>query len=248
MRCAGTAEKDGYAGRRSTAITRPPKRSFSILVVFSIDVRNFSPTVTPSRGEKQENSSIEKQWSFVEELERRGERIRNAVREENIPEDYDLIPKSRQIAIDDWCNQVPVLGFNSGRYDLNLIKEYFVELITEPTGTIRVAKNANKIMFMLNKNFRFLDIINYLGPGTSYEKWVKAYGCTLCKSWFPYEWFDSPDKLDFPGLPDYPTWYSRLKGGYVLTRQEWEECNQLFQEKGMNIFVIITGFCFVFLS
>ena len=131
---------------------------------------------------------------------------------------------------------MPVLGFNSGRYDLNLIKEHFIERITEPTGTTRVAKNSNKIMFMTNKNFRFLNIINYLGPGTSYDKWVKAYGCSLEKSWFPYEWFDSPDKLDFPGLRDYPSWYSHLKGGFLLTLAEWEECKRLFQEKGMRTF------------
>ena len=47
-------------------------------------------------------------------------------------------------------------------------------------------------MFLLTPGFRFLDIQNYLGPGTSYVKWVKAYGCTTEKSWFPYEWFDSP--------------------------------------------------------
>ena len=48
-------------------------------------------------------------------------------------------------------------------------------------------------MFLLTEDFRFLDIINYLGPGTSYDKWAKAYGCTTTKSWFLYEWSYSPD-------------------------------------------------------
>ena len=55
-------------------------------------------------------------------------------------------------------------------------------------------------MFLLTPGFRFLDIINYLGPGTSYEKW-KAFECTTENSWFPYEWFDGPEKLHYPGLP-----------------------------------------------
>ena len=91
-------------------------------------------------------------------------------------------------------------------------------------------------MFLLTPGFRFLDIINYLRPGTSHKKWVKAYGCTAEKSWFPYEWFDSPDKLDYPGFPDYPDWYSKLKQEYVLTREEWEGCKRLFEEKGMSTF------------
>jgi len=99
-----------------------------------------------------------------------------------------------------------------------------------------VAKNGNKTMFSLTWGFRFLDIINYLGPGTSYDKWVKAYGCKTVKSWFPYEWFDTPEKLDYPGLPKYEEWYSKLKGGYVLTRDEWEGCQRLFKEMGMRTF------------
>ena len=65
---------------------------------------------------------------------------------------------------------------------------------------VRVAKNANKIMFLLTEDFRFLDIINYLGPGVSWDAWVKTYGCKTGKSSFPYEWFDKTDKLDYLGL------------------------------------------------
>ena len=92
-----------------------------------------------------------------------------------MPEDVNLLPKKQREQINEWCNQVPVLGFNSGRYDLNVIEKYLVENITEMANKITVAKNGNKIMFMHTHSFRFLDIINYLGPGTNYDKWVKAY-------------------------------------------------------------------------
>ena len=62
---------------------------------------------------------------------------------------------------------------------------------------LRLEKNG-RIMFINTPKFKFLDVLNYLGPGITYEKWVKTYGATLAKSWLPYEWFDSPDKLDFP--------------------------------------------------
>jgi len=119
---------------------------------------------------------------------------------------------------------------------LNLIKNHFASQLANTTSKVRVAKKGNKIMFLLTWGFRFLDIINYLGPGTSYEKWVKAYGCKAVKSWFPYEWFDTPEKLDFPGLPKYEEWYSRLKGEYVLTLDQWVRCQRLFKEKGMRTF------------
>ena len=91
-------------------------------------------------------------------------------------------------------------------------------------------------MFMKTDHFLFLDIINYLGPGTSYEAWVKAYGCSTQKSWLPYEWFDTPEKLNYPGLPDYPEWHSKLKGGSVLNLSEFEECKKIFKERGMKTF------------
>ena len=173
---------------------------------------------------------------FMEELERRTNKIRKKVREEYMPPDINLLPKEQRKKIEEWCDQVPVLGFYSGTYDLNLIKNYFAKRLADTTNKVRVAKNGNKIMFLLTPGLRFLDIINYLGPGTSYDKWVKAYECKAEKSWFPYEWFDRPEKLDYPGLPDYLNWYSKLKGEFNLKLTEWKACKKLYREKGMKTF------------
>lgn len=71
---------------------------------------------------------------------------------------------------------------------------------------------------MSTPHFTFLDVINYLGPRVSYEKWVKTYDCEATKSWFPFEWFDSVKKLNFPELPEYESFYSSFKGEIPLTR------------------------------
>ena len=126
--------------------------------------------------------------------------------------------------------------FNCGLYDLNPIKEHFAELLADTTNRVKLAKKANTTMFMKTDHFRFLDIINHLGPGISYEAWVKAYGCSAQKSWLPYEWLDTPEKLNYPGLPDYPAWYSKLKGGFVLKVSEFKECKKIFKERGMQTF------------
>lgn len=47
---------------------------------------------------------------------------------------------------------------------------------------------------------------------------MKVYGCKLEKSWLPYEWFDTPDKLDYPGL------------------SQWKAYKRLFREKGIRTF------------
>jgi len=171
---------------------------------------------------------------FVCELERRQHNIQNSM-SEYLPPDRDTLPQQVRQRIISWCNQVPVVGFNSGRYDLNLIKTHFVGRLAQDTN-IKVAKKANTTMFLITDKFRFLDIINYLGPGTSYASWIKAYGCVEQKSWFPYEWFDHIEKLNYPGLPDYEHWFSKLKNEYLLTPEELKYCKNIFQEKGLATF------------
>jgi len=120
----------------------------------------------------------------MKEQDRRTKNIQDQVRAEFVPEDMHLLPKEQWENIWEWCDQVPILGFNSGTYDLNLIKNHFAGVLAKEEKKIRVAKKGNKV-FLLTRGARFLDIINYLGPGMSYEKWVKAYGCKTLKSWFP---------------------------------------------------------------
>ena len=42
--------------------------------------------------------------------------------------------------------------------------------------------------------------------------------------------------LNYPGLPDYPAWHSKLKGCFVLKLSEFKECKNIFKEKGMQTF------------
>ena len=90
-------------------------------------------------------------------------------------------------------------------------------------------------MFMNTPQFKFLDVINYLSQMTN-DKWVKTYGAKQTKSWLPYEWFDSADKLDYKGLPPYWCWYSQLKNEFTLTAKEYDKCKRVFQEREMQTF------------
>ena len=130
-----------------------------------------------------------------------------------------------------WVNQVPVFGFNSGRYDINMIKEYFVKNIAA-LSDVNVAKKENSYMFLSTSNFKFLDIKNYLAPGLSYDAWCRAYGCELQKLAFPYEWFDSFDKLNHKGPVKYEEFYSSLKGGITISQEEYQNFRDEFRKRG----------------
>ena len=74
-----------------------------------------------------------------------------------------------------WLHQLPVVGFNSGRYDLNAIKKFFVPLLIHNNAA--VIKRQNTYMCLSTDQLKFVDICNYLAPGVSYDKYLKAYGC-----------------------------------------------------------------------
>lgn len=89
-------------------------------------------------------------------------------------------------------------------------------------------KNHVLVYTIPTTNFKFLDICNYLGPSTSYERWVKMYGSSQTKSWLPYEWLDCADRLHYDGLSLNRCWFSKLKNEFVLLLEEYEDCQPAF--------------------
>ena len=111
-----------------------------------------------------------------------------------------------------YVDTLPVFGFNSGKYDLNLIKSYLIpHLLNDKAVTPTVIKKANQFISFKFGDIQFLDIVNFLGGATTLDSFLKAYQSEETKGYFPYEWFDSPSKLDCSHLPHYDSFFSKLK-------------------------------------
>ena len=175
--------------------------------------------------------------SFMEDLQERQIKIAQVVEslypqpESDEDEEEDGEEKKENPIWRNWVNQVPVFGFNSGRYDINMIKEYFVGDLAI-ISDVNVAKKENSYMFLSTPNFKFLDIKNYLAPGLSYDAWCRTYGCELQKLAFPYEWFDGFDKLNHKGPVKYEEFYSSLKGGITISQEEYQNFCDEFSKRG----------------
>ena len=101
-----------------------------------------------------------------------------------------------------YCNVLPVFGFNSAKYDINLIKSYLLPiLINERNMEPIVIKKANQFVSFKFGDVQFLDIMNFLGGATSLDSFLKAYKTAETKGFFPYEWFDCPQKVNNSELP-----------------------------------------------
>ena len=136
-----------------------------------------------------------------------------------------------------WLHQLPVLGFNSGRYDLNAIKKFFVPLLihnnTAERASCFVIKIQNNSICLSTDKLKFVDICNYLAPGVSYDKYLKAYGCELQKGHFPYEYMDDLQKLEDHVLPPQSVFFSRLKNEGI-SNDDYARCQAVWRDNGME--------------
>ena len=152
-----------------------------------------------------------------------------------------------------WLHQLPVIGFNSGKYDLNAIKKFLIpHFITETTeecaegfgprekseeedciGSFFVIKRNNTFMCLSTDQLKFLDMTNYIAPGFSYDKYLKAYGCEVTKGHFPYEYMDCLERLDDTMLPPKEDFYSRLKNE-GFSDDDYANCEKAWRDNGMT--------------
>ena len=145
-----------------------------------------------------------------------------------------------------WLCQLPVIGFNSGRYDLNVVKKFFIPYLLKPSkqddndaddeaaDEIRfVIKRQNTFMCFATKKLKFLDICNYLAPGVSYAKYLTAYGCELEKGHFPYEYMNDLCKLEDQALPPQSAFFSQLKNEGI-SDTDYAACQAVWRDNRMT--------------
>ena len=130
-----------------------------------------------------------------------------------------------------WLRQLPVVGFNSGKYDLNVVKKFFIPLLIHNNAA--VIKRQNTFMCFSTTNLKFLDVTQYLAPGVSYDKYLKAYGCELQKGHFPYEYMDDLHKLEDRVLPPQSAFFSRLKNEGI-SNDDYARCQAVWRDNGME--------------
>ena len=184
--------------------------------------------------------------SVLNELEARKEAWDDAESEANAEEEEEEAENGKKTVnpyktlekqLQAWLHQLPVLGFNSGRYDLNAIKKFFVPLLihnnTAERASCFVIKRQNNFMCLSTDKLKFLDMVNFLAPGVSYDKYMKAYGCELQKGHFPYEYMDNLRKLDDCALPPQAAFYSRLKNEGI-SNDDYARCQAVWRDNGME--------------
>ena len=84
-------------------------------------------------------------------------------------------------------------------------------LVNEPNIQPTVTKNTNRFISFNFGDIQLLDIVNFHASATSLDFFLKAYRTSETKGFFPYEWFDQPDKLQNPEPLPYDAFCSKVR-------------------------------------
>ena len=74
--------------------------------------------------------------------------------------------------------------------------------------------------------------MKFIGRTTTLDSFLKAYKASETKRFFPYEWFDNPDKLEFPELPPYEAFFSNTRNNNPLDKDFID--NEKLRKSGLD--------------
>ena len=128
-----------------------------------------------------------------------------------------------------YCRCVPVLGFNSAKYDLNLVKSKLCSHLDLTRPECFTVKKSNAYVTISTPSLKFLDISHYIAPGYSYAQFLKSYKASEEKGFFCYQYLSDPTVLEETRLPPYEAFYSSLKRINVLEEEisRWQKIHSI---------------------
>ena len=119
-----------------------------------------------------------------------------------------------------YSNTLPVFGFNSARYDINLIKKYLLILLVNERDIEPIVIKNPSILFRSH-----LVMFNFLMFLTCFEVlpfFIHSWKLTKHrrpKWFFPYEWFNHSVKLNDEELPPYEAFHIKRQNFYPLEKE-----------------------------
>ena len=99
---------------------------------------------------------------------------------------YSKITDKKDLSkLDEYASSLPIVGFNSSFYDINLLTKYgFMNEIYKRDKDQFIIKAGSRYKVIKTKQFEFLDQMGYCAAGTSLDKFIKAYDIKKLKGIF----------------------------------------------------------------
>lgn len=182
--------------------------------------------------DEEETEETEEHPGFIDD-KRDAEREREGVSQ--VRQQQNQTKKDRKLlaSLENHLSELTVVGFNSGKYDLNVLKDLLIPLLVQKRGIKLAIKRHHAYLALKTGSLKFIDISNFLAEGCSYSQFLEAYNCENAKGFFPHEWMDSLKKLDNSFLPPHTDFYSWLHERNI-TKTEYQVCEEAWKQHKMS--------------
>ena len=112
---------------------------------------NYYDTLCEKLKEKQQ---LEAPTATEEDIDMTDETTEEPVKKETKAHPLAVL----RLKYEQWMTEMPVIGFNSAKYDVNMVKPYLIESLMK-TDTIKfVVKKSNSFMCLQTEQLKFVDI------------------------------------------------------------------------------------------
>lgn len=149
---------------------------------------------------------------------------------ENVVKKFEGLEKE----LHSYLRDLLVLSFNGAVYDIPLIRQHLIRYLLQNKQNVNfTVKKGNRYMCLQTDKLRFLDVLNYLAPGFSYDDYLKAMGVDGEKFFWPYDIFTSMAVLDRTELPKHEEFYNKMKNSNISI-QDYERCKKMWKDKEMR--------------
>ena len=149
-------------------------------------------------------------------------------------ESHSIDPERHRNILKKYLKQMPVVGFNSANYDINLAKPYMINrfILGQPKKA-HVIKKGNEFISITTEKLIFLDVTKFIAPGFTYSKYLKAFGIEETKGHFCYDYITDLEKLEETSLPQKEAFFNKLKNESI-SDEDYAQCQRVWQEEGMK--------------
>ena len=110
-----------------------------------------------------------------------------------------------------------MVGFNSGKYDLNVLKDILIPYLVHRSVIDLTIKRHHAYLALRTGTLKFMDISNFVAAGTSYAAFLKAYQCQL-------------EESQLPPREAFHSWLRKSK----LSEEDYVVCQKAWTKKGMR--------------
>ena len=175
-------------------------------------------------------NQLKKTFQALEQIEENQRKVR----------DHTNVPAEQlKMDLQNYIKTLPVIGFNSGRYDLMVIKDPLIKFLSQHSNVTgkpmfrHVIKKNNSFISLSTEKLIFLDISNYIGRDCNLQKYLTTFKAKQAKGFFPYEYITSVDKLQETDFPPHSAFFSNLKNENI-SLADYNSCKRTYQIKRMK--------------